>query len=248
MTGRPIYEEILLLSFGALLTCIGGVLLWWLSSTSEFESSVGSMERSMVLDIVSSESPTAVEGRACRLLNSDTLTDDESYEILAGFVAREFEHRCKKVVYLDPSDGDFVASCKNAIVVVTDSCRAYDKSGVFQKPRASCKLNLSAPEGYFFLTEKVDVVHEKYREPTKSRAGDAEPSGKSTTAEFNGQQRTFFPEFSGQIGCTNDRGTGRTCESRATISAVAVPEKCLVSADKIIALQTEELKAINTKP
>lgn len=56
-----------------------------------------------------------------------------------------------------------ILQCREEVVLVEDSCRAYDKSGFESSPSASCELDLTAPQGFFFVDSEVEVVSEYYR-------------------------------------------------------------------------------------
>ena len=106
--------------------------------------------------------------------------------------------------------------CEVQATFVTDYCKAYDKSGFHERPRATCSLTLNAGEGRFFYQENVEVVSEYYRNRNGASAISMRPSlsdGLTTS-------------FSGRIGCTNSKGTGRTCEAKATVRAKSYPIEC----------------------
>ena len=111
-----------------------------------------------------------------------------------------------------------IQSCLADFKVVEDSCRAYDKSGFHERPSKTCKITLNAPDGRYFKDNKVTVVSEYYRD----RKGYTALSAIKPVTVKDG--RTV--EFSGKIGCTNSRGTGRTCESKAKVRLAAYPDKC----------------------
>lgn len=115
-----------------------------------------------------------------------------------------------------------IRECQAGGARVENSCRAYDKSGFHSSPSASCGLALDAGDGRFFAQNAVTVDSQQYRNISGAGASAAEPSYDTTES---GQR--YVRRFSGTIGCTNAQGTGRTCESKATISATAFPLNCL---------------------
>lgn len=109
--------------------------------------------------------------------------------------------------------------CKKLAAPLTASCRAYDKSGFHSRPSASCTIELKAGEGRFFAADSVTVVSEHYRKQDGKSAAHSVVAG---PVDGNGLVRSF----SGSIACTNDKGTGRTCEARATVQADSFPDDC----------------------
>lgn len=114
------------------------------------------------------------------------------------------------------SQAEAVASCLEAAASVTASCQAYDKAGFHGRPGARCELRLDAGKGRFFAQDRVTVLSESYRQIAGDRAGDAMEALESGD---------LVRSFRGSIGCTNDRGTGRTCAAEATVRAISYPER-----------------------
>ena len=111
-----------------------------------------------------------------------------------------------------------LASCEEQATFVTDSCKAYDKSGFHDRPRGTCSLRISAGEDRFFKKSSFEVVSEYYRQ----RSGT--PASSLTASPAEG----LIVSFSGRIGCTNSKGTGRTCEAKATVRAKSYPLNCAI--------------------
>jgi len=117
-----------------------------------------------------------------------------------------------------------IARCRAAAAPRKTSCRAYDKSGLHDRPHGRCAMTLSAGSGRYFpksVNSSVTVDEEFYRRidgPTAVQAM------KPQDNLVDGNNLTVA--FSGTLACTNSRGTGRTCESRATVSAVSYPVEC----------------------
>jgi hypothetical protein len=114
-----------------------------------------------------------------------------------------------------------IGYCRHQMRDLTTSCRAYDKSGIHSSPSASCSMRLDAGTGRFFAENTVTVVSESYRNISGVAAKDAM---KPIYAEHSGEQ--LIIAFAGSIGCTNAQGTGRTCESNATVNANSYPFEC----------------------
>lgn len=108
-----------------------------------------------------------------------------------------------------------LASCEEQATFVTHSCRAYDKSGFHGRPKARCSLRLYAGEGRFFRSGSFEVVSEYYRRLSTAPASSLTPNSEELTVSY-----------SGSIGCTNSKGTGRTCEAKATVRAKSYPLSC----------------------
>ena len=114
--------------------------------------------------------------------------------------------------------------CETQAVYVTGSCRAYDKSGFHGTPNASCGITLNAgvdEDGTdrFFDQDKVEVVSEFYRKRKGNSAVNA------ITAKPK-KDKGYNTVFSGRISCSNSKGTGRTCEAKATVRAKSFPLSC----------------------
>jgi hypothetical protein len=80
-------------------------------------------------------------------------------------------------------------------------------------------MKLVAGEERFFAQDKVEVVSEYQRNRSGKTAITAMKSSKSEAG--------FIKSFSGKTSCSNSRGTGRTCESKATVRAKSYPLSCL---------------------
>lgn len=102
------------------------------------------------------------------------------------------------------------------------SCRAADKSGFHSSPSARCSMQVAAGEGRFFADNDVTVVEEHYRNISGAPARDAMKPTLARLGDFD-----VPVSFAGTIGCTNAAGTGRTCESKATIKVRSFPNKCI---------------------
>lgn len=123
---------------------------------------------------------------------------------------------------LEAERSELIEKCKAQAVSVPDSCRAADRSGFESSPSASCELTLTAPEEMFFVDNEVFVVSESYR----NISGASAQNSVKPVHFFKYEDIQFPTVFTGRIGCTNARGTGRTCESTATIQATAFPNFC----------------------
>lgn len=116
---------------------------------------------------------------------------------------------------------ELILTCKDEAEVEKHSCRAYDKSGFEGKPSDSCGLRLNSGDGRFFAENEVTVLSQNYR---KNGGASAKNAMLARRKEINGV--SVVDAFSGPISCTNSRGTGRTCEAKATVQAVSYPDKC----------------------
>jgi hypothetical protein len=140
-----------------------------------------------------------------------------------------------------PSAGTVTAeleACIRSAVAHTGSCRAYDKSGFHERPSDDCTIEIrTGSEDHFFAHKFVEVVSESYRRM------DGRPAGEISLQELENtslSERYYF----GEIGCTNSRGTGRTCETRATVRAYSFPiATCEGLADELSMLPYSELSS-----
>lgn len=125
-----------------------------------------------------------------------------------------------------------IAKCRAAAVPRKVGCRAYDRaSGFHGRPGAICEMTLNAGSGRYFpdsINRNVTVEEESYRRNAGETAINAMKPRDNLVA---GNSLTVA--FSGAIACTNSRGTGRTCESRATVSAVSYPVACFEVEDEL---------------
>lgn len=109
--------------------------------------------------------------------------------------------------------------CLSAAAKVSQSCRAYDRSGLHSRPRDSCAMSLEAKSDDHVLVG-ISVVEESYRQP---------PDGKPTASEA--LRDLLMTDATPKavrytVECTNSAGTRRTCESRVTMIATSVPQHC----------------------
>ncbi len=75
---------------------------------------------------------------------------------------------------------------------------------------------MASPDGLPF-----EIVSENYRNRDGSAVRDA-----VTVVATDADDARFPVRIAGTIGCTNSRGTGRTCKTTATIAARAFPKAC----------------------
>jgi len=121
----------------------------------------------------------------------------------------------------DDANQEELGKCLDSSHEVEASCTAYKKSGFHSSPSANCSISLLAPSGYFFPHKSVFVKEEAYRNISGLPAKLAlKPKLLAESDE------RLIGSFEGSIGCTNAAGTGRTCESRATVIGVAYPLNC----------------------
>ena len=171
----------------------------------------------------------------CRWYRSNLFQHEDSIAVLnRSFSA---EARCsadgfpidkKYARELESGTAISLSNCRNVAAPVTASCKAYDKSGIHSRPSASCTIKLSAGRDRFFASSSVEVVSEFYRKR----------SGESAAQSIIGKadkQTGVIRVFSGRIACTNDKGTGRTCEARATVQAKSYPDSCIGLRDSLAA-------------
>ena len=121
----------------------------------------------------------------------------------------------------DTANNEEVQACLAARKTIVTSCKARDKSGFHSSPNGKCDMSLTAPAGHFFAHKSVFVLEEHYRKLDGLSAVLAMKPGFST---INGKRRVT--SFGGQIRCTNNAGTGRTCEASAKVAGMAFPNRC----------------------
>lgn len=111
--------------------------------------------------------------------------------------------------------------CSAQAAPVTSQCSARDKAGFHGRPHASCGIVVDAPAGRFFPAPTVTVIRQHFRQlngpPPKEalRPQTTLVAGKPVTTAFVGR-----------IGCTNSKGTGRTCDAQAVVTANSYPIAC----------------------
>lgn len=194
----------------------------------EGENQLFEREHALIISAMGLEEPKRAEA-LCELRYSNYFLHEKSKTVL--FNAVSSDPNCTSSGYQSTKDKNnpsttpptnsqrlTAAQCKSLATTVTSSCRAYDKSGFHSRPSANCSMRLSAGSGRFFAKDKVIVVSEYYRKLKGDKASVAMKPSSS-----KGAVRTF----SGKIACTNSKGTGRTCEAKATVRAISYPDKCL---------------------
>ena len=106
-----------------------------------------------------------------------------------------------------------VEYCEASKQPITHSCKARDKSGFHGEPNAQCTVTIKAPTDFEFLPGSYKVVKFHARK---------EALGPSNIGVINdGNNR--ITGYSGAVACTNETGTGRTCDVNISISASAYP-------------------------
>lgn len=104
---------------------------------------------------------------------------------------------------------------------VEDTAIARDKSGFHARPHGRDNLLIAAPDGHFL--GKYEITSQNYRNISGDTV-DYQLSQNVVRKEFDG---VILPvNYNAVIACTNDKGTGRTCESRATVRAKSFPAVC----------------------
>ena len=164
----------------------------------------------------------------CEIHHSGILRSSDAISIVADIVSEDLG--CSRLGYIpgtfypdslprDLSVDEFnkLKECLGLRHAVAGSCRAYDKSGFYNRPKGQCKINLEAGSERFFAQNKVTVLSERYNRLSGKRARDAIVP-RSTD--------NLIRSFGGKIRCTNKRGVGRTCRARATVQAISYPISC----------------------
>lgn len=104
---------------------------------------------------------------------------------------------------------------------VEDTAIARDKSGFHARPHDRDDLLLAAPDGYFL--DRYEIISQNYR----NISGDPLENQLNQNIDREEFDGVILPvKYSAVIACTNDKGTGRTCESRATVRAKSFPAAC----------------------
>ena len=154
----------------------------------------------------------------CDYIERDVFSSDEARSKLASLT--DNSQTCYDLAEERAKLEEEKKQCASKFVYVTKGCRAYDKSGFHSKPSASCGISLVAGQDRFFSQERVEVVSEYYRKLSGRKVVDAIRPKKP-------KDKNYVTSFSGRIGCTNSSGTGRTCETKATVRAKSYPLSCL---------------------
>lgn len=123
---------------------------------------------------------------------------------------------------LDPNDADrLVKEVCIASPWIEDEGIARDQAGFHGRPHGKDTVQLSAPTGYFLGPS--EIVSEIYRKP-KGEPIREQLDTKKVSADFGG--KSLPVKYTALVECTNDRGTGRTCESRVTVRTKTFPNQC----------------------
>lgn len=126
------------------------------------------------------------------------------------------------------SDKERRGICAENVEKIVASCVASDRAGFHAKPYGSCDLELKAPEGKIFGKPvegkpPISIDHESYRRLYK----DESVFKNVKVATYHNQHTEYPTHITSSIACTNTKGTGRTCEASATISAYAFDTACI---------------------
>ena len=222
---KAIVPAIAIVLFGALVD----FLLRYTDDTSYRSSQVAlrQLEHNHIVGIAVQDSD-AIQTKYCALHNLGVFQHEETKEFLAAKVSKDLN--CRKSGYgsydvpdilngrLTDAELAEIKSCVEQSKVIQDSCTASDKSGLHSKPRARCSLTILAGIDRFFAQEEVTVIAESYRKLLGKKA-------KETILSIRNEDK-LITQFSGRIGCTNERGTGRTCRTMAAVQAISYPSTC----------------------
>lgn len=199
---------------------INGVIKEWNSDPTI------QVEQEQIMAVLSLDPKDRI-ARLCELHHSSLFQSERIKDTIAQMVVKD--PKCTKSGYVahipsvdfgDMSEQDqrSAFSCLQDSNPITASCSAHDKAGFHGVPSGSCEMTLTANQGHFFAQEHVTVLSESYRRIS----GSAAETAMESTVSDDGLIRSF----TGRIGCTNSRGTGRTCAASATVRAIEYPERC----------------------
>jgi len=184
---------------------------------AEADAEIRVRETNELFKLLTLDDPNLREKRLCYMYENGIFTSESVISELDLKVSNG--EVCKKLNETKAAEQKIESkkeNCETQATYVTDYCRAYDKSGFHESPKATCGLSLKAGSGRFFNQDAVEVVSEYY----KKRTGAAAISMQSNLTDG------LITSFSGRIGCTNSKGTGRTCEAKATVRAKSYPIEC----------------------
>lgn len=231
---------IILILFAGLLELFWEKLPFFQQAEYASEAEQFHREHAKMLDVLDLPSEEDRLEKLCTYHYSNFFKNADIVEELKNTIADD--PKCTEAGYIrseKPDAGDqkevvikedqLLSECISGARKEPDSCRAYDKSGLHSRPRDSCALKLEAGIGFFFAQEKVTVVSEYYRKLSGKKAMDA-----MNARKLDGK----IIGFEGRIKCSNSAGTARTCEAKATISAVKFPDKCFAIKDKLLGSQS----------
>ena len=190
------------------------------------------LEREKILEALGSSDEGRRNRTLCQYYNSGLFEQEKNIKVLYRLAGRNL--KCRKDGYdetlevsnlpgLTDQELKDVSHCIDQSVPITDSCTAYDKSGIFDTPRGSCSMEIAAGEGRFFAQEKVTVISEHYR---RIKGVPAEAAMKPRPDQSSDAGDRTITSFSGVIRCINTTGTGKTCRSTATVQAISYPIEC----------------------
>lgn len=121
-----------------------------------------------------------------------------------------------------------VGECASLASLQSFTCVAYDKGGINERPSGNCRIDLQAGEGRFFVSAEVNetvIANRRLSGPP------AKEAVKPQISSIDGNE--LITSFLGSVACTNDRGTGRTCEYRSTVTANSYPLACVSVAKQL---------------
>lgn len=185
------------------------------------------VEQGKLIDLVNMQDIPARDRLLCEHRSAGTFQTETAVSRLNGFV--EARRLCR-----DAASGDVLVSDDPQVsppsdpcttpTFVASTCRAYDKSGFNSRPSGSCQIDLAPSADHVFNVALTEFSTQVLR----NLAGD--PVERAIKPALIAGSPNFADRFSGTIRCTNDRGTGRTCEHIATVRAAQVPASCMTAA------------------
>lgn len=211
------------LAIAVLVALVSGLISLLVERTkikSSGENGKFAREHALLLAVDQPE-PDQRKKRLCQFAYSNSFQHDDTRAILDEFLKTNTDCNATGIasVKAKPTEAkNELEQCIAAGTVKRSSCRAYDKSGFHSRPSKSCTIELPAGEDRFFAKSQVKVIDEFYRKRSGAPASEAVKPVAGSDA---------IRAFSGKISCTNSRGTGRTCEARATVELVSYPNSCM---------------------
>lgn len=180
------------------------------------EYDLGAIEAEYVLSLVKDfpleqrDGYSNLEEKLCDMKKDKVITSIPGLEKIGSFTRRGEACEIIKEIRLEAIRADErVERCEAMAEIVTDSCSASDKSGFNSRPSARCAAKIEAGAGRFLSASSYNL----------KRTGKGRLS--STAAP-----RTDATVFTVYHSCSDSRGTGRTCNVSANISAKSYPDSC----------------------
>lgn len=161
-------------------------------------------------DLADSDDELSLERLLCDLKDNGVIRTSAGLDKINGYTRQGAA--CTEIMQLRLqaiAAQDRFERCEALSTIVRKSCSASDKSGFNSRPSARCSVKIIAGEDRFFTAASYNL----------RRTGKGRLSSTATP-------KTNATSYTTTHACSDSRGTGRTCNVNADISAKSYPDEC----------------------